>query len=57
MIMLLATPLIITFPKSTIETLEKCVMYVPSQQKYQKEVNDFGLVSELLTLNIFNTFF
>ena len=57
MIMLLATPLIITFPKSTIETLEKCVMYVPSQQKYQKEVNDFGLVSELLTLNTFNTFF
>ena len=39
--------------KSTIETLEKD----QNKKKKQNDVNDFLLVSLLLTLNIFHTFF
>ena len=43
--------------KSTIETLERGVKYVQSQQlKHQNAVIDVVLVFLLLTLNIFHTF-
>ena len=49
-----------TCPKSTIETLEKGMKYVQSQQQRQQiDVNDIiavSLMSFLLTLNIFYTF-
>ena len=50
----------VTCPKSTIETLEKGMKYVQSQQQRQQiDVNDIiavSLMSFLLTLNIFYTF-
>ena len=50
--------LIFTYSKSTIETLEKDVKYVQSQQyKHQNDATDVVLVFLLLTLNIFHTFF
>ena len=46
-----------TGSKSTIETLERGVKYVQSQQlKHQNAVIDVVLIFLLLTLNIFHTF-
>ena len=49
----------ITCSQLTIETLEQVLTYVQSSQKktHQNDVNDIGLVSLLLTLNIFHTLF
>ena len=48
----------ITWSLSTIETLENGVKYVQSQQeRNQDDVNVKIMVSLLLTLNIFHTFF
>ena len=42
----------------SIETLEKGMKYVQSEQyRHQNDVSDIVLVSLLLTLNIFHTFF
>ena len=52
------TQLTFTFCKSTIETLEKGVTYVQSQQqKHQKDAIDVFMVFLLLTVNICHTFF
>ena len=53
----LSAQLTFTCPKSTIETLEKGVKYDQSSQGHQNDSNDVILVSLLLTLNIFHTFF
>ena len=52
------TKLTFTCSKSTIETLEKGVKYVQKNtKKYQNDAIDVVLMSLLLTLNIFHTFF
>ena len=47
-----------TYSKSTIETLEKAVEYIQSQQQqHWNDVNEVALMFLLLPVNIFYTFF